>query len=300
MPFDSEATVEFVIPERLPPPVCDTRDIAVAAPPEVSRPQSNRLIRLLPIVTAVVTVGAMAAAYYARSAVARNPAFMMFPVMMLMSAVAAVFSGVDRRRNDINIRRADFLDHLSTVRAAALKVAAAQHHSSTWCHPEPDMLWTLVGGRRMWERRAPDADFCQVRIGTGTLPLSARLAAPTSDSVKRVDPMGLAALHSFLDTHSKVSNMPITIALCAAGGRERPRRRKAGAGTSARHDLPIGCAAQSGNGVDCRRRDCPQPARMGVVEMVATQPTSPCLSMTSGLSGWCTRRWQQRRKRSAR
>ena len=216
MPFDSEATVEFVIPERLPPPVCDTRDIAVAAPPEVSRPQSNRLIRLLPIVTAVVTVGAMAAAYYARSAVARNPAFMMFPVMMLMSAVATVFSGADRRRNDINIRRADFLDHLSTVRAAALKVAAAQHHSSTWCHPEPDMLWTLVGGRRMWERRAPDADFCQVRIGTGTLPLSARLAAPTIDSVKRVDPMGLAALHSFLDTHSKVSNMPIAVALCEA------------------------------------------------------------------------------------
>ena len=106
MPFDSEATVEYAVPERLPPPACETHDIAVAAPQEAGHPQPNQLIRLLPIVTAVATVGAMAAAYYARSAVARNPVFMMFPVMMLMSAVATVLSGTDRRRSEINVRRA--------------------------------------------------------------------------------------------------------------------------------------------------------------------------------------------------
>ena len=99
--------------------MCEPNDIAVAAPQEVGHPQPNQLIRLLPIVTAVATVGAMAAAYYAGSAVARNPVFMMFPVMMLMSAVATVFSGADRRRSEINVRRADFLDHLSRVRAAS-------------------------------------------------------------------------------------------------------------------------------------------------------------------------------------
>ena len=149
MPVDREATVEFAVYERLPPPVCETQDVAVAAPPEVADPQRNQLLRLLPIVTAVATVGAMAAAYYARSAVARNPAFMMFPVMMLMSAVATVLSGTDRRRGEINVRRADYLDQLSEVRASALKVAAAQHYSIAWRHPEPDALWTLVG-------RAPD------------------------------------------------------------------------------------------------------------------------------------------------
>ena len=29
-----------------------------------------------------------------------------------------------------------------------------------------------MGGCRMWERRAADSDFCQVRIGVGTLPLA--------------------------------------------------------------------------------------------------------------------------------
>ncbi len=213
MPLDSEATVEYAVPERLPPPVCEPHDIAVAAPQEGGHPQPNQLIRLLPIVTAVATVGAMAAAYYGRLAVARNPVFMMFPVMMLMSAVATVFSGADRRRSEINVRRADFLDHLSRVRAAALKAAAAQHHCIAWCHPEPDTLWTLVGRRRMWERRAADADFCQVRIGAGSVPLSARLVAPDMDSVNRVDPVDAAALQRFLDTHSTVSNVPIVIAL---------------------------------------------------------------------------------------
>jgi S-DNA-T family DNA segregation ATPase FtsK/SpoIIIE len=212
-PFDGEATVEYAVPERLPPPVCEIHDIAVTAPQEVDHPQPNQLVRLLPIVTAVATVGAMAAAYYARSAVARNPVFMMFPVMMLMSAVATVLSGTDRRRSEINVRRADFLDHLSMVRAAALKAAAAQQHSIAWRHPEPDTLWTLVGGRRMWERRAADADFCQVRIGAGSLPLCARLVAPAVDSVNRVDPVDLAALQRFLDTHSTVSNVPIVIGL---------------------------------------------------------------------------------------
>jgi S-DNA-T family DNA segregation ATPase FtsK/SpoIIIE len=138
---------------------------------------------------------------------------MMFPVMMLMSAVATVLSGAGRRRSEINVRRADFLDHLSRVRTAALKAAAAQHHSIAWGHPEPDTLWTLVGGRRMWERRAADADFCQVRIGAGSLPLCARLVAPTMDSVNRLDPVDVGALQRFLDTHSRVSNVPIVIEL---------------------------------------------------------------------------------------
>ena len=213
MPVDTEATVEYPVPERVPPPVCDTHDIVVAAPQEVADPQRNQWIRLLPIVTAVVTVGAMAAAYYTRSPVARNPVFMMFPVVMLMSAVATVLTGTDRHRGEINVRRADYLDHLSEVRAAALKAAVAQHCSITWCHPEPDTLWTMVGGRRMWERRAADPDFCQVRIGVATVPLSTRLVAPVIDPVRRVDPVGMDALHRFLNTHSTVSNVPIAVAL---------------------------------------------------------------------------------------
>lgn len=200
--------------ERLPPPVCETPDLVLAAPPEVTpRPPANQLVRFLPLVAALVTVGAMAVAYQARSAVARNPVFMMLPLMMLMSAIATVLSGVDRRRGEIDAQRVDYFGHLSDVRAAALKSAAAQHVSISWCHPDPGLLWTLVGGPRMWERDEAHPDFGQVRLGLGALPLATRLAPPVLESARRVDPLSLDAMHRFLDAYSTVPKLPVAIAL---------------------------------------------------------------------------------------
>jgi DNA segregation ATPase FtsK/SpoIIIE, S-DNA-T family len=212
--FDNTAAVEFVPPERLPPPMFETADIVVAAPQEVTRPaQNNLMIRFLPVVTAVATMGTMAVVYYSRSAMARNPAFMMFPLMMLLSAVATVFSGAGRRRGEINAERAEYLSCLSELRAAVVKTAAVQRASLIWCHPDPDTLWTLVGARRMWERRAADSDFCHVRIGLGTQRLATRLVAPTIGSAQLLDPVTATALHRFLRAHSTIPDAPIAIAL---------------------------------------------------------------------------------------
>ena len=97
--FGGTATVEFMPPGRLPAPVFETADIVVAVPPEVARPaQTNLMIRFMPVVTAIATVGTMAVVFYSRSAMARNPAFMMFPLVMLLSAVATVLDRQDWRR----------------------------------------------------------------------------------------------------------------------------------------------------------------------------------------------------------
>lgn len=212
--FDSGATAEHVPVERVPGPVYDTTDFVVAAPPEAARQaQPSPLVRFLPIVTAIATVGAMAVAYYSRSAVARNPAFLIFPLMMLVSTVTTVVSNADRGRGAINTERADYLGYLSDLRAEVVNTAAAQYQSLFWCHPDPDSLWTLVGGCRMWERRVSDPDFCQVRIGLGTLPLGRRLVPPTLETISRLDPVAVTALHRFLRTHSTVPDVPITLAL---------------------------------------------------------------------------------------
>jgi DNA segregation ATPase FtsK/SpoIIIE, S-DNA-T family len=213
-PFDSSATVEFVSRRRVPMPEVETAEIVVAAPKEVDRQgQTNLMIRLLPVVTAIATVGTMAVVFYSRSAAARSPAFMVFPLMMVVSAAATVLSGAGKRRGEINAERADYLCHLSDLRAAAVTTAAAQHYSLIWCHPDPDTLWTLVGGCRMWERRAADSDFCHVRIGVGTLRLATRLVPPAIGSVHRLDPVALTALRDFLQTHSTIPDAPIAIAL---------------------------------------------------------------------------------------
>jgi DNA segregation ATPase FtsK/SpoIIIE, S-DNA-T family len=211
---DSSATVEFMPPARLAPPVFETADIVIAAPPETTRPaQANVMTRFLPVVMAIATVGTMALVFVSRSAVARNPAFVTFPLMMLLSAVATVVSGVDRRRGEINADRAEYLGYLSDLRGAVVKTAAAQRSSLVWCHPDPDALWTLVGGCRMWERRATDPDFCHIRVGIGTQRLATRLVPPTTGPVHRLDPVTGNALRRFLQTHSVVPDAPIAILL---------------------------------------------------------------------------------------
>jgi DNA segregation ATPase FtsK/SpoIIIE, S-DNA-T family len=211
---DSSRTVDFMPPPRLPPPVFETADVTVAAPPEVTRPtRTSAMTRLVPVTMAIATVAMMAVVLTSQSAVVRNPMFMMFPLMTLVSAVATVVSGGERRRGEIDADRAEYLGYLSDLRSAVVKTAAAQHSSLLWCHPDPDTLWTLVGGCRMWERRAADSDFCRVRVGAGTQPLATRLVSPQIGPVERLDPVTVTALRRFLQTHSTIPNVPIAIAL---------------------------------------------------------------------------------------
>ncbi len=211
---NSSATVEFTWPARLPSPVFESADIVVEAPPGVTRPaRTNVVARFLPVVTAIATSAMMAVVFLSRSAVVRNPAFMTFPLMMLLSAVVTVVSGADRRRGEINADRAEYLRYLSDLRAVVVETAAAQRSSLMWCHPAPDTLWTLVGGRRMWERRSSDSDFCHIRIGIGTQRLATRLVPPPTGPTAQLDPVTGGGLRRFLQTHSTVPDAPIAIDL---------------------------------------------------------------------------------------
>ncbi|MGH3561745.1 MAG: type VII secretion protein EccCa, partial [Mycobacterium sp.] len=104
-------------------------------------------------------------------------------------------------------------DYLSGLRDSVTNTAAAQRSSLMWCHPQPDALWTLVGGPRMWERRPDDADFGLVRVGLGTQRLATRLVPPQTGRADRVDPVTDTALRRFLNIHATIPDAPITIEL---------------------------------------------------------------------------------------
>jgi S-DNA-T family DNA segregation ATPase FtsK/SpoIIIE len=201
--------------ERRLPSASATADIAVEAPPELPRsPSPGLLLRLLPVVMPIATVVVMAAAFLSGSAVARNPTFLAFPMMMLVSvAVTAATGRGRRRRGSIEADRIDYLGYLSRIRRRVCETAAAQRLSLTWEHPDPDTLWTLIGGPRMWERRTADSDFCLVRVGVGTPALATRLVAPETAPVDRADPVTVAALRRFIDAHSTIANAPVVISL---------------------------------------------------------------------------------------
>ncbi|OBI22197.1 type VII secretion protein EccCb [Mycobacterium sp. E2327] len=203
----------FVPVVSRPAPAVEAADIAVDPPPGLPPRGSPRL---LPVVLSLVTLGVMAVAFLAGSPGARHPMFVAFPVMTLLSlAVTATAGRGERRGRSLDADRANYLAYLSELRATVTEKAAAQRDSLLWIHPDPDTLWTLIGGPRMWERRASDPDFCLVRVGVGTQPLAARLMAPEPATHEPSDPVTAAALRRFLSAHSLVTGAPVTVDLRA-------------------------------------------------------------------------------------
>jgi S-DNA-T family DNA segregation ATPase FtsK/SpoIIIE len=196
-------------------PVVPTADIAVTAPPGLPASSSpTALVRLLPVVVSVTTMGVMAATFLSGSTLSRNPTFLAFPMMMLVSMlVTAVTGRHGRRGGEIAAKRTEYLGYLGRLRQTVTETAVAQRLSLSADHPAPEALWTLIGGPRMWNRRAGDSDFCLVRVGLGSRPLATRLVAPETVPAERADPVTAAALQRFLDAHSMIADAPITVGL---------------------------------------------------------------------------------------
>ncbi|MCV7426464.1 type VII secretion protein EccCa [Mycobacterium montefiorense] len=209
-------TQRFVPAARQLPLQVATADIIVAAPPQLPGSPPNLLVRMLPVGMSIATLGATAVIFLSGSAVTRNPAFLVFPMMMLVSMVlTAITQGGRRRSGEISADRVDYLGYLGRLRVLVTETAVAQRASLDWTHPDPAALWTLIGGPRMWERRTTDADFCRVRIGVGSQELSTRLVGPEICTEERSDPVTVAAAHRFIHTHATIADVPIAIDLSA-------------------------------------------------------------------------------------
>lgn len=174
---------------------------------------TGALARLLPVAMVVAALG-MTALYFT-SGVSRNPMFALFPVMMVMSAVASLAYGRrnDNRSAELDEGRRGYLRHLDEVDAATADTAEAQLRSELFHHPEPAALWTLVGGPRMWERVPGAADFAVVRAGSGAAPLATPLVPPEVDTTAMQDPVTEDALHRLLADAATVPGVPVTVDL---------------------------------------------------------------------------------------
>ncbi|BBX65418.1 ESX-4 secretion system protein EccC4 [Mycobacterium saskatchewanense] len=186
-------------------------ELAVEPPPGAASGHRSAA-RLLPVSMSVASMGVMAAALLSGSTATRSPMFLAFPVVTLASLVMAVASARGAGRG-VDADRAAYLGYLATLRKRVAAYADSQCSSLRSRNPDPDTLWTLIGGPRTWERKAADADFCHVRFGLGARPLTPRLVAP--DIPRPGDPVTAVALRRFLAAHSTVLG-PIVVDLRAA------------------------------------------------------------------------------------
>ena len=195
-------------------------EVNLAAPPEVPRAiPGNLAMKLMPFVMIVAVVGMIALMITVGGRdMARNPMFLLFPMMMIMS-MAGMFMGGGARTGkaaaELNEERKDYFSYLANLRDEADETGSQQRTALEWSHPDPRALADVVGTRRMWERRPTDADYCHVRVGVGTHRLATRLLAPETGPPEDLEPVSTVALRRFVKTHSVVHALPTAASLRA-------------------------------------------------------------------------------------
>jgi S-DNA-T family DNA segregation ATPase FtsK/SpoIIIE len=141
--------------------------------------------------------------------------------MMALSMAGMAVSGMGRtsgeKRRRLDGDRRDYQRYLEQVRRRVRRAAEQQRASALWHHPDPDALWCVVAGSRLWERRPGDEDFLAVRVARGPRRLSVNLVPPETKPVEDLEPVSAAALRRFIRTHSTVADLPAALALPAFG-----------------------------------------------------------------------------------
>ena len=209
----------FVRRLRLSPPRMPGGEVSLQSPPDVPRViPGNLFAKLMPIIMLVAVVGMIALVVTVGGRnVTRNPMFLLFPMMMIMS-MAGMFMGGGKSGKaaaELNEERKDFFSYLAGLRDDAEETGAAQRATLEWSHPDPRTLVDLAGTRRTWERRPTDNDFCHVRVGLGTHRLATRLLAPETGPPEDLEPVSTVALRRFVATHSVVHALPTAVSLRA-------------------------------------------------------------------------------------
>ena len=208
--------MEFSIEPRLAAPPSTPGEIVVKPPPDLPPETSgNPLSRLLPVAMIVATAGMMVLYLTSGSSAMRNPMFMFFPVMMIVSLLGTVATGGRSvgRFSEINRDRRDYLRYLGSVDSRIAEAIEQQRLSLSWTNPEPAVLWSVVGSRRMWERRPDDADFGHVRIGVASQGLATSLVATDLGPPEKSDPVTSMELQRLVRHRSTVPSLPVPIAL---------------------------------------------------------------------------------------
>ncbi|MGX9791292.1 type VII secretion protein EccCa [Mycobacterium sp. MMS18-G62] len=214
------STQGFVRRLRVAPPRMPGGEVNLAAPPEVPRAiPGNLVMRLMPFVMIVAVIGMIALMVTVGGRdLTKNPMFLIFPMMMLMSMTGMFMGGGGRTGKaaaELNEERKDYFSYLANLRDEADETGSQQRTALEWSHPDPRALADVVGTRRMWERRPTDPDYCHVRVGVGTHRLATRLLAPETGPPEDLEPVSTVALRRFVKTHSVVHALPTAVSLRA-------------------------------------------------------------------------------------
>ncbi|GAB2931697.1 type VII secretion protein EccC [Micromonospora polyrhachis] len=209
------STVVVKRPARQPEPEYPSGEVLLDPPPEVPPPGGKawgQMLMMLPMLAGSVAMALMFAGQRGSTiGYVTGGLFGLSAIGMLASQLSNHSGGPSKQ--EMLQRRREYMDHLARQRRRVLKTVRKQRESAFYRHPDPDSLWSIPVGPRLWERRRGDADFATVRIGLGVQELATPLVPPPATSLEKLEPMCALALRRFLTTYAEVPDLPVTMAL---------------------------------------------------------------------------------------
>ncbi|MGI5269179.1 type VII secretion protein EccCa [Nonomuraea sp. CA-218870] len=202
-------------PERRPGPQPPRGEVLLESPPEIPEVQPQGFAMVLTYLPMLAGAAAMALMFTAFGNA--NPimyvASGLFALSMLGMTAGQIARQVGERKYRLNGARRDYFRYLGQVRKRTRRAAKQQREALEWSGPEPEALWWIALGPRLWERRSRDEDFATVRLGTGVQKLAIQLIPPDSKPVEDLDALAAGALRRFIRAHSTVAGLPVAVAL---------------------------------------------------------------------------------------
>ncbi|MGA8118189.1 MAG: type VII secretion protein EccCa [Actinocatenispora sp.] len=216
---------------RIPSPEMPFGEVILDPPPEAPQPTGKgfaRLLMILPMFAGTAAMGLMMGGSRG-GPLAYIGGGMMGVSMLGMVASQLMNQGGGQGKREMAATRRQYMRQLSRIRAKVRRTTQQQREAMFYRHPDPDGLWPLSRGRRLWERRHSDADFVVVRIGLGPQEIATPLVPPETRPVDELEPLCALALRRFVTKYSVVPDLPVAMALRGfsriflRGGDERTR-----------------------------------------------------------------------------
>lgn len=210
--------ITFNRPKRVTPPAMPRGDLLLEAPPEIPPPTASKpfgnILRMLPMVAGGLAMGLM---FMGGGFAGRGPLGGVIAGLYAISMMGMMLSQTGRQNDDqaaqLDANRRDYFRYLSQTRRNFAKIADDQRASVAFRHPDPETLWTVVGGARLWERRVDSDDFGSVRLSVGAQQSARRITPPESQPVEDLEPLTTGALRRFIRTHRVIQSVPLAIDL---------------------------------------------------------------------------------------
>ncbi|SCL21570.1 DNA segregation ATPase FtsK/SpoIIIE, S-DNA-T family [Micromonospora nigra] len=209
------STVVVKRPARQPEPEYPSGEVLLESPPEVPAPGGKAWGQMLMLLPMLAGSFAMALMFAGRGGstlgYVTGGLFGLSAIGMLASQLTNNSGGPSKQ--EMLQKRREYMTHLSRQRRRVLRTVRRQREAAFYRHPDPDALWSVPVGPRLWERRRGDVDFATVRIGLGPQELATPLVPPPATSLEKLEPMCALALRRFLTAYGEVPDLPVTMAL---------------------------------------------------------------------------------------